>query len=102
MDDLLVRVPKSLRNQFAEIAALIDRYCAAYLNDEYRDLCRACAAEACRSGVSFGSGKAAGWAAGVLSAVAHANFLGQRSESALSYVAGRHGEAGRRVTRDDA
>lgn len=76
MDDLLVRVPKSLRDQFSEIVALIDRYCAAHLNAEYRDLCRACAADACAAGVSFGSGKAAGWVAGVVSAVAYANFLG--------------------------
>jgi hypothetical protein len=76
MDELLARVPEKLRDRFREIIALTDTFCAAHLNAEYRDLCRACAADACGAkGVSVGSGKAAGWAAGVLYAVGYANFL---------------------------
>lgn len=76
MDELLARVPANLRDRFREIVALTDRYCAAHMSAEYRDLCRACAADACAARVPVTSGKAAGWAAGVLSTVAYANFLG--------------------------
>ncbi len=76
MDELLKSVPKALHDRFREIVALTDAYCAAHLNAEYRDLCRVCAADACRAGVPVASGKPAGWAAGVVSAVAYANFLG--------------------------
>ena len=70
------RVPAELHERYREIVALTDRFCAEYMNDEYRDLCRACAADACAEGVPVQGGKAAGWAAGVVSAVAYANFLG--------------------------
>lgn len=75
MDELLARVPKNLHPRFREIVALTDAFCAAHLNDEYRDLCRACAADACAAKVPVASGKAAGWAAGVAYSVAFANFL---------------------------
>jgi hypothetical protein len=75
MDELLRRVPAKLRDRFREIVALTDRYCAAHLNDEFRDLCRACTADACAAGVPVATGKAAGWAAGVLFSVGYANFL---------------------------
>lgn len=75
MDELLARVPEELRGRFREIVALTDTFCDARLNDEYRDLCRRCAADACEAAVPVGSGKAAGWAAGVIYSVAYANFL---------------------------
>jgi hypothetical protein len=75
MDELLTRVPAKLRDRFREIVALTDRFCAAHLNEEFRDLCRACAADACAAKVPVASGKPAGWAAGVLFSVAYANFL---------------------------
>ncbi|MBN9119718.1 MAG: plasmid pRiA4b ORF-3 family protein, partial [Planctomycetes bacterium] len=78
MDELLARVPVKLRDRFREIVALTDAFCSAHLNDEYRDLSRTCAADACATKkvkVPVASGKAAGWAAGVLFSVAYANFL---------------------------
>jgi hypothetical protein len=76
MEELLKRVPKQLHDRFREIVGLTDQYCKAHMNAEYRDLCRKAAVEACRAKVPVESGKAAGWAAGVVSAVAFANFLG--------------------------
>lgn len=76
MNELLARVPKNLHARFREIVALTDGFCAARWNDELRDLCRACAADACAAKVPVGSGKAAGWAAGVVYSVGYANFLG--------------------------
>lgn len=75
MDELLARVPKNRHDRFREIVALTDSYCAAHLNDEFRDLCRTCAADACATQVPVTSGKVAGWAAGVVYEVAFVNFL---------------------------
>jgi hypothetical protein len=75
MNDPAARVPEELRGRYGEVIVLTDQFCAAHLDQEYRDLCRACAADACAAGVPVASGKAAGWAAGVISAVAYVNFL---------------------------
>jgi hypothetical protein len=75
VDELLALVPKKLHERFREIVALTDAFCAAHFNEEYRDLCRACAADACAAKVPVASGKAASWAAGVVYSVAFANFL---------------------------
>ena len=60
--------------------AITDRFCAAHLDQEYRDLCRELAAALCREGFPVTSGKAAGWAAGVVYSVAWVNFLGDPSQ----------------------
>src|SRR5262245_55575090 len=75
MDELLARVPAKVRDRFREIIALTDKFCAEHLNDEFRALCRTSAADACAAKVPIASGKAAGWAAGVLYSVAFTNFL---------------------------
>jgi hypothetical protein len=75
MKKLLARVPAKLHNRFREIVELTDKFCSAHLNEEYRDLCRTCAADACAARVPVESGKAASWAAGVISSVSYANFL---------------------------
>ena len=75
MKAVLSQVPAELHQRFREITSVTDKFCAAHLDGEYRDLCRACAADACAARLPVDSGKAAGWAAGVISAVAHANFL---------------------------
>ena len=80
MDKELKQVPAPLRDRFREIVALTDAYCTAHLDAEYRDICRVLAAVACREGVPVASGKAAGWAAGVVAAVGYANFLGDPSQ----------------------
>src|SRR5262245_6304597 len=76
MDELLNRVPTQLHPRFREIVALLDQYCETHMNAEYRNLCREAAVAACRAKVPVDSGQAAGWAAGVVSAVGFANFLG--------------------------
>lgn len=66
---------KNLDARLREVISLTDKFCQEHLNDEYRDLCRACATEATAARVAIASGKAASWAAGVIYAVAYANFL---------------------------
>jgi len=66
---------KNLDARLREVISLTDKFCNEHLNEEYRELCRVCATEAAASHAAIDSGKAASWAAGVISAVAYANFL---------------------------
>jgi hypothetical protein len=80
MDELLKKVPKEMRPRFTEIVAIIDRFCDQHLNDEYKELCRKMAVVVCHKGSPVVSGKAAGWAAGVVSSVGWVNFLGDPNQ----------------------
>lgn len=72
----LKRVPAGLRPRFQEIVAITDAFCDAHLDAEFRDLCHELAASICEEGLPVTSGKAVGWAAGVVAAVGFVNFLG--------------------------
>jgi hypothetical protein len=65
-----------LRGRFAEIVAITDQFCKARLNEDYRDLCREMAVIVCREGLPVSSGKAAGWATGIVYSVTWVNFVG--------------------------
>jgi hypothetical protein len=80
MDELSREVPPKLRERFAEIVAATDRFCDAHLDAEFKALCREMAVALCREGAPVSSGKAAGWAAGVVYSVAWVNFLGDPSQ----------------------
>jgi hypothetical protein len=80
MTDLLLHVPPRQQPRAREIVDLTDGFCRAHLNDEFRDLCRRVTVAAAEAGLPLSSGKAAGWAAGVVSAVAFANFLGDPAQ----------------------
>ena len=64
-----------LPTRLTEIETLTDRFCAAHLDNEYRDLCRGMAVAASQAGVPLTRGKAAGWAAGIVYAVGWVNFV---------------------------
>lgn len=73
-------VPKATEPVFREVASLTDRFSAERLNSEYAALCRAMAAALARKRPSpLLRGKPEVWAAGVVSAVGHVNFLSDRS-----------------------
>ncbi|MHB8766443.1 MAG: DUF6398 domain-containing protein [Deferrisomatales bacterium] len=73
-------VPKAMQAVFEEVASLTDRFSAERLNPEYAVLCRAMAAALARKRPSpLSRGKPEVWAAGVVSAVGHVNFLSDRS-----------------------
>jgi hypothetical protein len=80
MDELLEEVPEKLRPRFAEIVALTDRFCDDHLDQEFKGLCREMAAVLCRERFPVTSGKAAGWAAGIVYSVGWVNFLGDPSQ----------------------
>ena len=81
-DDLVtLRVPKALRANVAEIAALTDKVCAEHLDDEYGALCRRLLGKLARKRPSpLVRGERRVWAAGVLYTVGSINFLFDPSE----------------------
>jgi hypothetical protein len=77
---VIVQVPEQLRGRLADIVAVTDRFCDQHLDAEFKRLCRAMVAELFVEGCPLDSGKAAGWAAGILYSVAWVNFLGDPSQ----------------------
>ena len=76
-DDLSsLRVPKALRADVAEIAALVDEVCAEHLDDEYGALSRRVLAKLARKRPSpLVRGERSVWAAAALYTVGSINFL---------------------------
>jgi hypothetical protein len=75
-------VPAAMRAVFDPLAARLDAFCAAYLNQEYAQLARRTAAALARkrpSPLSRGSQEV--WAAGILHAVGSVNFLFDPSQT---------------------
>ena len=76
-----LRVPKALRGDVAEIAALTDKVCAEHLDDEYGALCLRLLGKLARKRPSpLVRGERRVWAAGVLYTVGSINFLFDPSE----------------------
>jgi hypothetical protein len=78
--DVIVRLPPNLGKRLGEILAIIDRFCDEHLDEEYKALCRDLAAALCVDGFPLTSGKAAGWAAGIVYSVGWVNFIGDPSQ----------------------
>ena len=74
-------VPAKMRDRYDEIAGLIESFCRERLNDEYADVGRRMTAALCRKRPSPAArGKAASWAAGIVQAAGHVNFLFDKSQ----------------------
>ena len=70
------RIPKAMAEKFAGITALVDPFCARYLNEEYRQMIhRAVGALARKRPSPLLTGKESVWAAAVVHAVGRVNFL---------------------------
>ena len=74
-DAPLSEIPMPFRERYADIIEIIDEFCAAHLNDEYREVSHRLAADVCQDGSPVLKGKARSWAAGTLWAIARVNFL---------------------------
>jgi hypothetical protein len=61
--------------------AIIQPFCDAHLNDEYKDVCTRLAAAMCTTGSPVGSGQAKSWAAGIIWAAGRVNFLSDPAHS---------------------
>jgi hypothetical protein len=77
---VIVRLPPKLGKRLGEILAISDRFCDEYLDAEYKELCRGLALALCVDGFPLTSGKAAGWAAGIVYSVGWVNFIGDPSQ----------------------
>ena len=75
-------VPAAMKERYAEIVALTDAFCTEHLNDEYAQTSRWLLAALARKRPSpLLSGKAVGWAAGVVHTVGRVNFLFDRTQT---------------------
>ena len=85
MDDdlreLMADVPDPYAARFAKLTELTDAFCDAYLNAEYKDLCREMAVAVCQEGWPVLTGKPEGWAAGIVYALGSVNFLQDPSQT---------------------
>jgi hypothetical protein len=79
-EGVVVPVPAKLRKQLGEIVKIVDDFCERHLDEEFKGLCRDMAAALFLAGLPLGSGKAAGWAAGIVYSVGWVNFLGDPSQ----------------------
>jgi AcrR family transcriptional regulator len=82
-DSVLVelKVPRTMRPRVAEILAITDELCAAYLDREYGELGRELVARLARKRPSpLARGDVRIWAAGALYALGQINFLFDRSQ----------------------
>jgi len=76
------QVPQKIRPIYDEIVKLTDAFCAAHLNDEYAQVCRALAAKLARKRPSpLESGRANTWAAAITHTVGRVNFLFDKSQT---------------------
>ena len=78
--EVIVRLPPRLGKRLGEILAITDRFCDEHLDGEYKELCRDMAAALCVAGFPLTSGKAAGWAAGIVYSVGWVNFIADPSQ----------------------
>src|SRR5688572_30782865 len=79
-DDVVVRVSDSMARRLREILAMTDCFCKERLDEEFAVLCQDMAATLCVQGFPLESGKAAGWAAGIVYSVGWVNFLNDPSQ----------------------
>lgn len=74
------KVPKEMMQHFDVISGMIAEFCKEYLNDDYREICEKALAKLCRKRPSpLLKGRAGTWAAGIVHAIATANFLFDKS-----------------------
>ena len=75
-------VPLKMRPVYHEIIGLTDAVCAAHLNEEYAQVCRALAAQLSRKRPSpLEGGRVNTWAAAIVPTVGRVNFLFDKSQT---------------------
>lgn len=74
-------VPMAYRERLLQVTELINDFCDAQLNDEYKAVCRDLTRSLCQEGSPFLKGKAEGWACGIVYAAGWVNFLTDPNQS---------------------
>lgn len=70
-----MHVPKKNRQLFEQIVELIDTFCDAHLNENYKELCEHMAGAVCHTRLPQSGGSPADWAGGIVDAVGFVNHL---------------------------
>ncbi len=70
-----MRIPKKNQQLFEQIMELINAFCDAHLNEDYKELCEQMAGAICRTRMLLSGSKPASWASGIVHAVGWVNFL---------------------------
>lgn len=78
--DYVPGVPERRRDLFLELAKGTDAICDAYLDEEYRELCRQMAASIVHRVRLKLKGRVSSWVAGIVHAVGWVNFLTDRTQ----------------------
>ena len=84
MDDdlreMMGDMPDHYTVRFSRLVELLDVFCDAHLNAEYKTLCREMAVAICQDGSPVLRGHPKGWAAGIVYAIGRVNFLTDPSQ----------------------
>ena len=78
-DTPLSEISMPFRERYAELIDIVDEFCNAHLNDEYKEVCNLLAADLCQDGSPVLKGKASSWAAGIIWSIGRVNFLSDMS-----------------------
>jgi hypothetical protein len=70
-----MHVPRKNRQLFMQIVDLIDKFCDAHLDDEYKELCEHMAGAVCHTRLPQSGGSPADWAGGIVDAIGLVNHL---------------------------
>ena len=76
-----MHVPKKNRRLFEQIVELIDAFCDAHLNENYKELCEHMTSAICRTHLPLSRSSPAAWAGGIVHAVGWVNFLHDPKQS---------------------
>jgi hypothetical protein len=74
------KVPRDMQERFDAIVALTDKVCKEHLDEEYAQLARQAAALCRKRPSPLASGRADGWACGIVYALGFVNFLFDKSQ----------------------
>jgi hypothetical protein len=76
-----MHVPKKNRRLFEQIVELIDAFCDAHLNENYKELCEHMTGVICRTHLPLSTSSPVDWAGGIVHAVGWVNFLHDPKQS---------------------
>ncbi len=76
-----MRISKKNQQLFEQIMELINAFCDAHLNEDYKELCEQMAGAICRTRWLLSGSKPASWAGGIVHAVGWVNFLHDSNRS---------------------
>lgn len=78
-DKEVTMIRMEFRERYVELIDIINEFCEAHLDSEYKDVCHKLTGDLCQDGSPILSGKAKSWAAGIVWAIGRVNFLSDPS-----------------------